>query len=259
MSFTQTGRACLPLLLVFLSCPSASASDYDDYIEKVQPGRIDSAQRIIAQAKQFKLNAKQYHLDAKKSIEEAKKLKGKADALNGALDANAPKEYSASLKAFQDHAKLYRSHLEQVEKNYGYCKDTAAQYEASLKELSLHTERFHIPSIRPPHICGMMDLSAAESNHVANAMRADEIRVAQSEAALASSEAKLQNAINNSRHSSQAAGNRNRLQEEERNLAGEFAKLKTEYELLDLQHSALLGARGKLSGSTSNVKGEIKH
>lgn len=259
MKKTKPGKALLPLVFLSLICQPCFADDYDKYIEQVQPGRIESAQHIIAQAKQFKLNAKQYHLNADKSINAAKKLKGKADALSGALDANAPKEYTASLKAFQDHAKQYRSHLEQVEQNYGYCKDTEAKYQETFKELSLHTERFHIANIRPPHICGMMDLTTTESSHIANAMRSDQMRVAQSEADLASSEAKLANAIGNSRHATEAAGKRNRLQEEERNLAGEFAKLRTEYELLDVQHTALLGARGKVTGANSSVKGEIKH
>lgn len=242
------------LSLTILFSPAALAADPACHS---QAGRVESARQLIAQSKKFQLNAKQYHLRAGESVKDANKLKGQADKLNGAVDANSPKEFQASLNAFKDHAKQYRAHLEKVERDLGYCKATEAEYQRNLKQYTLHTEKYHVQDIRPPHICGELQLTVGETNSMANSMRVDAQRVNQSERELAASEAKLKSALDANKHASEALGKRNVLQEEERKLAGEFARLKTEYELLEIQRSALVGS--PLKATTKSVTGKVKH
>ncbi len=226
-----------------------------------QPGRIESAKHIIAQAKDFKLKASQYHLNANETVDKAKKLKGEADKLKarvGAIDANAPQEYKANLQAFKDHAAAYRAHLDRVEHDLGYCKASEAAYQAQLKEYSLHVDTFHMPNIRPPHICGEMGVTERQAGQMANTLRADQVRVARSEQDLASAENSLENAMQASIHADTSVYHRSRLAEEERKLAGEFAGLKTEYELLATQRNALLGNSTSTSAAIKTVHAKVK-
>ena len=245
----------MPALALFLPAAAIAADD-----ECCQPGRVESARQLIAQEKKFQLNAKQYHLNAASSINNARTLKGKADKLklqSGAIDSNSPKEFKAAIDAFTDHAKLYRAHLNELERTLGYCKASEAEYKRNLKQYTLHTEKYHVESIRPPHICGELQLTTSESNSMANSMRVDAQRVNKSEVELAASEAKLKSVIDGSKHASETLAKRSKLQEEERKLAGEFAALKTEYELLEIQRTALLGT--PMKGASKTVSGKVKH
>ncbi len=225
-----------------------------------QPGRIESAKHLIAQSEKFKLKASQFHAGASDAINNAKKLQGQADklrGLSGSLDANAPKEFQANLQAFKDHASQYKAHLEQVEKQLGFCKASEAEYNQQVKDYSLHVEQFHIPSIRPPHICGELQVSERQASHMANSMREDQMRLMRSEAQLAESEQGLENAMQRSISSDGQLYKRSQLAEAERKLAGEFASLKTEYEMLKVQRNALLGAKAPAS-TVKSVHGKIK-
>lgn len=245
------------ICLVFISLAKTEAEAQE---ECCQPGRIESAKHLIAQSEDFKLKASQYHLNAKDTINNAKKLKGQAQnlkALSGAVNGNSAKEYKANLDAFRDHVNQYRAHLEKVEKELGFCKESEAAYQAQLKEYSLHVEQFHMPNIRPPHICGRLNLSERQSSQMANSMREDQMRVARSEAQLAQAENRLDDAMQASMHSDGTLYRRSQLAEEERKLAGEFASVKTEYELLKMQHSALLGAQN-VGSAIKTVRGKLK-
>lgn len=227
--------------------------------ECCQPGRIESAKHIIAQVEDFKLKASQYHLKANDSINESKKLKGQADrlqALTGAIDGNAPNEYKANLQAFKDHATAYKAHLDKVERDLGHCHASEAAYQAQLKEYTLHAETFHMPPIKPPHICGRLDVTEHQASHMAGSLRADQMRVVSSEVALANAESKLQNSMQASMNADGQLLHRSQLAEEERKLSGEFAGLKTEYELLKIQQNALLGKAA--ATASKNVHGKVK-
>ncbi len=216
---------------------------------------------IIAEAKDFKLKASQYHLNASDSVGKANRLKGQADKLRaraGALDASAPQEFKANLKAFKDHAIAYRAHLDKVELELGHCKASEAAYQAQLKEYSLHADVFHLPNIRPPHICGQLDVTEQQASSIANRLREDQVRVARSEMDLAASENKLDTAMESSMHSDGSLFHRSQRAEEERKLAGEFAGLKTEYELLRTQREALLGNSLSTTSAIKSVHAKVK-
>lgn len=225
-----------------------------------QPGRIESAKHLLAQSENFKLKASQFHTGASDAINNAKKLQGEASKLrarSGAADANAPKEFQANLQAFKEHSNQYQAHLQEVEKQLGFCKASQAEYQQQVQEYSLHVEQFHMPSIRPPHICGQLQVSEREASHMANSMREDQMRVIRSEAQLANSEASLERAMQSSMASDAQLYHRSQLAEAERKLAGEFASLKTEYDLLKIQHDALSGSKAQPS-SFKSVRGKVK-
>ncbi|MBX9689759.1 MAG: hypothetical protein K2X27_23825 [Candidatus Obscuribacterales bacterium] len=256
--------SCFALFLLGLfAFQSAQAKSVSDAREEAcsQPGRVESAKRLLAQNKDFKLKASQFHLEANQNVNSAKKLQAQTSklmGLTGAAKVEANKEFKGNLQAFKDHAQLYRQHLEQVEKQLGSCKESEAEYNAHLKEYSLHVEAYHLPNIRPPHICPTLQVSERQSAHMANSMREDQMRVARAEASLAASENKLENAMEASMGSDANLIKRSRLAEEERKLAGEFAALKTEYGLLKVQQAALLGNLQSQANASKTVSGKIK-
>ena len=262
IAFCYSTLQFFPTMVWQTPCLAQNASDAKDNDEHCsQPGRIESARRLLAQSEKFKLKASQFHAGANKTIDAAKRLKGQADklhALTGAIDKNAPQEYKANLAAFKEHSDLYRAHLAQVESTLGHCQDSEREYQAHLQEYTLHADMFHLPNIQPPHICGRLQLSEQQASHIANSLRADQQRVMLSEQQLASAEAKLQNAMAANAHADSALQKRSRLTEEERKLAGEFSSLKTEYELLKMQHDALAGHTTNVSTSVKSVRGKIK-
>jgi len=249
--------------IVAFSCalglaPLAVAADPGDECCS-QPGRIESAKKLLAQSENFKLKASQYHLNAKESIKDAKFLTGKADSLKaraGAVDSNSPKELQSSISAFKEHAAQYKAHLDKVERELGHCHSSESEYQAHLQEYTLHTQQYHLADIKPPHICGRLQMSERDASHVANTLRSDQQRLVKSEVDLASAENNLQTSMQNSMQTDAALYHRSQLAEEERKLSGEFAGLKTEYELMQMQRDALLGHAASM-GSKS-VQGKLK-
>lgn len=232
-----------------------------------QSGRIESARHLISQAEDFKLKASQFHMHAESSANSAKKLQAdakklqadanKLQALSNTARREANKDFMANLQSFKDHANQYRSHLEQVEKDLGFCKESEAQYQSQLKQYSLHVEQFHIPSIRPPHICGQLQVSESQAARMANSIREDQMRLIKSEANLAAAEGKLENAMQASMQSDAMLLKRSKLTEAERKLSGEFAALKTEYELLNIQRSALTGGHSDSGRTLETVRWKL--
>jgi hypothetical protein len=227
-----------------------------------QPGRIESARAIIAQADDFKLKATQFHTDSAALIRDAAKLRGQA----GKIDPDARKTYEADLATFRQHAEAYRAHQAEVERTIGFCKAAQAEYEAMLKQFTLHTQIFHqpasqypdIPPIRPPHVCKRMNIDAGDAARLNNQMRIDQLRVDQSEADLQNAEDKLANAAQRNAAADAPLQAKSKVLDAERQLTGEFAALKTEYDLLHTQHDALTAAGIIKPPTLTKVSGQIK-
>lgn len=255
---------CLSLSALALSwlsspCAAEKARFVDDATcERLQPGRLQSARELLAESKDFKLNASQSSVNMQDAIRRARNLGKGATSLKGRLGAEAIDQYHKDLGDFQKHVQSYRAHLEQVEKDLGHCKETEKAYNEHLKKTKLHTTQFHLPDIPPPHLCPNMMLSEAENARLANQMKQDRERLALSEMELAEREAQLKDAVKDSANQDEALRKRNRLTEEERKLAGEFAGLKTELDLLNSQHRALLGGSTAPAVGVGNVSGKVK-
>lgn len=221
-----------------------------------QPGRIDSAKHILAQVAQFKLQASQSRVDIQKAVSEASKLRSQAGTLAKVPPGSAA-NYKSSLQQFATHAEQYRNHLLTLENQIGTCHQTEQAYNAQLNEYALHVSQFHIADIPPPHICGHLNYSEGQAANVANSMRADMQRLAQSEAQLASAESRLAIAVDNSVQQDQNLLKRSVNNEGERQLQAEYARLKTEYDLLNIQHRALIGAGLKDPARLVRVSGKV--
>jgi len=228
--------------------------------ECCQPGRIESAKAIIAQEDSFKMKATQFHTDSAALIRDAAKLRGQA----GKIDPNARNAYEADLATFKSHAEAYRAHQEQVERTIGFCKAAQAEYQDMLKQFTLHTQIFHqpefanIPNIRPPHVCKKMNIGADDAARFNNQMRIDQQRVDQSEADLQNAEEKLATAATHNAAADAPLEAKSRVLDAERQLTGEFAALKTEYDLLHTQHDALTAAGIIKPPALTKVSGKIK-
>lgn len=263
----KTDKLAMTVAALFLIGLSAQAvyaktlPECDDATsERLQPGRVESARELIAEGKEIKLHAEQSSVSLQDAIRRARGLSKGATSLKGRLGADLPgavDQYHRDLNDFQDHVKSYRAHLEQVEKDLGHCKETEKLYQEHLKKYTLHTMNFHVPDIPPPHMCPAMQLSEGENTRLANQMKADRQRLAVSEMELAEREAQLRDSLKNDKHADEALLNRSRLTEEERKLAGEFAGLKTELELLNTQHQALLGGSSR-PGGLGRVTGVVR-
>ncbi len=222
-----------------------------------QPGRIESAEAIIAQADAFKMKATQYHTDSAALIRDAEKLRAQA----GKIDPNAQRTYEADLAQFKEHALAYRAHQLDIERSVGFCKQAQAEYEQMVSQLSLHTQIFHdpsLPNVRPPHVCKHMGIDAGDAARLNNQLRVDQSRVDFSENQLQAAEDRLANAAARNAAADAPLEAKSKVLDAERQLTGEFAALKTEYELLHTQHDALTAAGLVKPPALTTVKGKIK-
>lgn len=209
--------------------------------------REENARRLITQANEFKLKVRQFHSDANKQIDDAKKLKGQADQLRMQLNNGSPEykaalnQYNQDISQFKSHADLYNQHMAAFEKTMGQCHADEAQYQAHLKDVQLHLTVFHMPDIKPPHICKGFEISSQEAAHYSNSLKTDQMRIVEAETALNKSENKLQTAEQASALTSKQAANAAFRDQKEGELAGEFGKLREEYKMLDIERQAIGG------------------
>lgn len=226
---------------LLLQLPQAQAQENKDCC---QPGREESAKEVIKQSNEFKLNATQSTIQLKDAIKRARMLKGETNRLAGELEKGNVDEYKKNLAAFIDHAEKYKMHLAKTEKDLGHCKASEDAYKAQLNSWKAHIDTYHVRvpnmgDLRPPHVCPGMNISVGESNHLANSMRTDTQNLLQSQKELAAAEARLSTAMQRNTAADAQVANRAKLREAEQQLAGEFASLKTELELLNTQYKAI--------------------
>ncbi|HEY9792878.1 MAG TPA: hypothetical protein V6D22_20930 [Candidatus Obscuribacterales bacterium] len=246
-------------------CASVMAqTPYDEH------ARIQDAQKLLKENEQYIQQAKRLHEKLQATIQVAETLKGKATTLqlNAAGGSLAPHLAGAQLKAaqaqfasdlekFKLHAQDYQNHLQQFQVTLGECHANQEAYKAQLGKFQIHADRFHMPNIRPPHICGALQVSVDESMHLANQIRSDQQRTVAAEVQLQQSERKLASEMSQTGVLAQRATNENKRQVAEQNLANEFSRLRTEYETLAVEHDAIGGtASGSLTSQT--VHGHIK-
>lgn len=253
-------------LALFLSLNSANAQEKTDADDCCQPGRVESAKEIIDQSKNFKLNATETNIRLKDAIQRARMLKGETNKLTGELEKGHVDAYNKNLAAFMEHADKYKAHLLKTEQDYGHCKASEAAYKAQLTAWKSHIDSFHIRipnfnlgDLRPPRACPAMNTSVQESDNLVNSMRTDAQRLIISQRELQVAQARLATAMQANTGQDVQVLNRSKLLEAERQLAGEFASLKTELELLNTQYKTIAKTsdpRGTVS--ISKVSGQVK-
>lgn len=257
--------------LLFGVCTIAALADSPgDHV--CDPEREAQARRLIDSATHFMRTAREHHKTTELLIAEAKKLKGQASVLEKKATAPpskrlSPAQYKAALsqfdqdvQLFKQHANAYNQHIDAFRKQIGECSANQAQYEAQAKEYTLHTNRYHVPNVPPPHICITLDMTESEAQTMAHTYRNDRERLVKAEAELRNQESLLRRAEANSNRADDVLMKQAGRAERERNIAGEFAKLKQEYELIEIQRKALdnSGVKHKYAEAKTKVSGSVK-
>jgi chromosome segregation ATPase len=251
-------------LWLFLSPESGAQASYDP------AARMKNARELIDSVNKYQSDSQRLHAQIEKTIQVAEKLKGQATDLEVRIDEGrlaphltggqlkaAQAQYAGDVKAFQTHAQDYANHLQQFKVTVGECSANKAQYAAEVNKFQLHTEIFHIPNIRPPHICGALNLSEGEASHIANQMANDQGRLQMAEQSLSNEQQRLNAKMSQLPALQNQVLNENRRALEEKKLAEEFGRLKAEYETLSVEHAALVGKNTSGKISSESVTGKI--
>jgi hypothetical protein len=244
-------------------------------MQKLMQQRIESAESIINQSKSLEGKIQKFHQQAELQIAQAKTLRGEAHEMHSALppipgnikmDAAqlraAQDQYKQHISGFQQHAQAYQGHLKDFQRTLGECHANEDAFQRLAQAVTMHVDQFHMtmPAIRPPHVCGVMDMSRSEVSRAMNSMRADMQRVQQSEGTLAAEENRFQQVRSLSAPLDRKVVDSALRNQQEQELYAEFGKLHTEYELLRTEKNVLAAVKGtgaKVVSST--VAGEIKH
>jgi hypothetical protein len=174
------------------------------------------------------------------------------------------KQYGSDVNAFAGHAKAYDAHLKQFQASVGECHAGEKALDAMLKKYEIHVSDFHVQmaeiKLRPPHICHRMKQTVdRDFNSIANSMMNDQRRVIEAEQGLRKTEAELQNAEQANAVVGIKATNEAKREEGENALAGEFGRLKEEYDLLKMERDRLATVNPNIGKVTqSSVSGTIK-
>ncbi len=231
--------------------------------------REENAARLIAQAENFKKQAAKLHGKAETSINAANRLAGQARSLTLRIGSpqfkSAVAQYSGDLAQFKAHAQQYNAHLAEFQKTIGECRAGEAAYDKELKDYQLHVNLFHLPdlteAVRPPHICGRLQMSESETSRVANGIRSDQLKIIAAQQNLNAEELKLRQAQTAELSTTKKAVNASIREKHEQELAGEFGKLKEEYDLLKMENEALGGANSKTVaniGASMSVQAKVR-
>lgn len=270
----KTGTALAASIIYAALCFPGAAQSQDKNARgnnTFMQQRIESAQSIIDQGNKYIRQARKLHEQSKLQIAEAKRLKGQAEKLEHIVPGTpqvqklTPQQYKSALRTYQQdieqfktHANEYNAHLSKFQQMIGECHANDALYKEMAERYKLHVDRFHMPAILPPHICGALDLNQNEASSLSWMLRADRRRVAEAEQALRAEERKL--AQNESMASSVAARLKSNAQraEQEQQLAAEFGRLKKEYDLLEIEGKTLTasnkGQPGKVTRTSVSAK-----
>lgn len=250
-------------MLSFMVLPAQSADK-----ASVQPGRVDSAKELIKDSKSFQLNAKEFELNMRASERKAKKLQSAAERLElelkqgsgrlgGAKLKNAINQHSLDVSRFANHAKQYSTHLKQFRKQIGECDESEAAFQNNLTKYSIHCDQYHIPDVPPPHVCPRMVTSEGDMAAARAQMLNDRQRLVAAEADLRKTEDRLNQAVKDGAKAQIKVLQRADKDSELQQLTGEFARLKEEYETLQIQKAAIDGTKGKTVTQTA-VGGKVK-
>lgn len=259
----------------------ATAENHSDKSCCHESARSLDAQELIRKSREFRLLADEIHSstaglreDARILLAQAKKANGSLDKLKGRVQEQATassgahklnaqqyasdaKEYSFRLKEFQNHARMYNAHLAEYEKELQRLQAANQSLQASCSQYADHVQRFHVPGIRPPHVCVAMEWEIRAAATAASKLADDQKRTQSAELALAQQEAKLSAAAKeraNLEVQLLQKANVNELEQSQgRMLLKEYNELEREYRIID---SA--GKRLGVTGKRLDVKEKAK-
>lgn len=263
------GTSLVSALLVLLSPALGKELPLDASFEQ---RRIQSAQQLIQEGEAYIARTRALHERTGQQILAAKRLRGQAEVLRTITPTApsrklSPKEYQAALEQFNsDVAKFranaieYNQHLEKFRLDVGECQANEATYQSIARRYELHCKQFHLPNIPAPHICVTLNLTEAQAASLAHVIRLDQVRVAQAERDLRQEEARLSHHEGAAPYLEAKLKNQTERQQREQKLAEEFATLKQEYDLLEIERK-VIATNGKAKSPVvvrSSVAGRVK-
>lgn len=230
--------------------------------------RIQSAKEQIKANESFKLHANQFHTEAAANLEQSKRLEGAARSLelrlktgSGKLDParlkSALNQFNLDLEAFKVHARQYAAHMDKMKAQIGECHNDEKEYQANLENYLLHCKQYHLPDIRPPHLCPGMEMTQARATELNARLSRDNNKVVAQTAALNEAEGKLLDAVRSSPLLDAKVLKENKRAEIETQLAAEYARLKEEYDLLSIEKSTIDG-KPNATTAEATVNGRVK-
>ncbi len=226
---------------------------------KESQSRHNQARKIIDQSSQFQLNASKYHASVKLQNADAHRLGLEASRLNAGVrklnasiqekvDIATPhklgaKEYSLHLGELQKHASLYNAHLLEYEKQVLKAQKTAGQLRSNCEQYCDHVQKYHIPGVKPPHICVQLQYDRRELQQAARGFQQDQIKSQQAEALLAGQEAQLAQAAHERAVLEKRILEKADLDELERTqgamLLKEYQQIEREYRMLEAERKSV--------------------
>ncbi len=249
------------VFLVLIGSLSFCAFDYSAALaaNSDEDKRRMQAESLIQQAKELKKNVAEYHdaveaqsKDAQKLGAQAAKLNSSARKLNARIQQrvdldlrlqSGASKYNLHLNEFSQHAKLYNAHLIDYEKQVLKAQAAAGQLKANCSQYADHAQSYHIPGVRPPHICVQLQYEQRELQKAARGFQADQLKSQQAEAALAGKEAQLAQAAKERVELQNRLLEKADLDELERTqgamLLKEYQQVEREYRLLQLEKKSV--------------------
>ena len=221
--------------------------------------RCRQAEHLIAQAKEIKREVRRYHLvsarqsaEAQKLLIAAKQLDKGARKLNAGIQENvsrssmpksSARQFDLHLNEFKKHSSLYNAHLAEYEKELGKLQGLQAQLRSSCQEYADHQTRYHIPGLRPPHICLQLQWEQSDMQKVVKGYQEDQQKAQKAETALAAQEARLAQAAHERAELETKMLRQSEFDELERTkgfmLLKEYQQIEREYRLLESERKSL--------------------
>lgn len=206
--------------------------------------------------------------------ETEKKLSGRASQLQTVAPPNIPlvklkgpqlqqamKQFNVDVEQFRVHAADYNKHLGMFRSQIGECQAAKNAFDALHKKYEMHCDAYHLNNIPPPHLCLEMNVSASEASSMANQLMSDQMRALRAEAQLNAEEGKLRELEGMQGKADTLVVKASDRARREREIAGEFGKLRQEYELLEIERKTIEASKGgKPAGPVARpyVSGQIK-
>lgn len=170
--------------------------------------RCRDAQQIIDKAQELKHEFESYHrleseharqrsvllAQAKKLTEKSKKLEAKVSVQSSGVRVDSA-AYKAHLADFEQHTKLYNAHLAEYEKQLQAAISAGGKLQASCQQYADHVYEYHVPGVRPPHVCVQLQQSERDMQGYARRFVQDQDRSRQGELKLADQESALKDAV----------------------------------------------------------------
>jgi hypothetical protein len=259
-------------ITIFVS--GAAITRADDSSIDMMNRRIENANQILSLEKQYKTNSMALHARINNLIAQSHTLKGEAEELHSSmpltggvkLDAvqlkAAHAQYGAHINEFKVHADAYQAHVAAFRATVGECHANEQAFKNYVNQMQLHMAEFHLnmPDIKPPHVCGLLPMSQAEALGISGQLRGDQQRMQIAEHELAEAQAKLDNERQVSAQLDNKVVKEALRQQKEKELVGEFGKLREEYDLLKTEKDFLAknGSGSSQKVTRAVVSGKVK-